>query len=280
MHEIGSSARPNWPLAVVISAGGMGMVAARRLAQRHRVLIADIDAVRAEVAADALRREGGDVTSLECDVTVPASVAALAARVAELGRFRVLAHVVGLSPSLADFGTIIRVNLGGAARVAESLLPFATVGSAAILVASLAAHTYRPSEAIEVLLREPTDPTLIDRLAAALGPQQATPQLAYPISKYALLCYCRRQAVAWGARGARIVSLSPGLIASPQGALEFARNPNKLRLYQQSPLQREGTMLEIADAIEFLASDKASFITGTDLLVDGGLAAALATNGS
>jgi NAD(P)-dependent dehydrogenase (short-subunit alcohol dehydrogenase family) len=279
MHNIGSSTRPDWPLAVVISAGGMGKVAARRLAQRHRVLIADIDSVRAEIAAEELRREGGDAASVGCDITDPAAVALLAARVAELGGFRVLAHVAGLSPSLADFGTIIRVNLGGAARVAESLLQFATVGTAAILVASLAAHTYQPSTAIEALLREPTHPALVERLVAELGSQNATPQLAYPISKYALLGYCRRQAVAWGARGARIVSLSPGLIASPQGALEFTANPNKLRLYAQSPLRREGTMLEIADAIEFLASDKASFITGTDLLVDGGLAAAVASAG-
>src|SRR5258706_4364075 len=126
MHNIGSSARPDWPLAVVISAGGMGKVAARRLAQRHRVLIADIDSTRAEIAADQLRKEGGDAVSVGCDITDPAAVAKLAARVAELGSFRVLAHVAGLSPSLADFATIIRVHLRGGAKGAGRPLAIVT----------------------------------------------------------------------------------------------------------------------------------------------------------
>ena len=77
------------------------------------------------------------------------------------------------------------------------------------------------------------------------------------------------------AEGARIVSLSPGLIATPQGAREFEQRPDKHVLFAKTPLQREGTMVEIADAVEFLLSDRASFITGIDLLVDGGIAAAV-----
>jgi NAD(P)-dependent dehydrogenase (short-subunit alcohol dehydrogenase family) len=90
-------------------------------------------------------------------------------------------------------------------------------------------------------------------------------------TKWGILAYARNQAAAWGARGARIVSLSPGLIATTMGALEFEKSPGKRALYEKSPLAREGTMLEIADAVEFLASERASFISGTDLLVDGGL---------
>ncbi|TAL04439.1 MAG: SDR family oxidoreductase [Rhodospirillaceae bacterium] len=275
MHKIGSSARPDWQLAVVIGAGGMGTAAARRLSQHYRILLADIDEARAAAVAEILCKEGGDATGVACDITNPAAVQRLTKTVADMGGFRVLAHVAGLSPSMADFGTIIRVNLTGAVRVAESLLPLASVGTAAILISSLAGHTYRPSETIEALLRGPADPALVDKLMVALGSQQATPQVAYPISKYALMAYCRQQAAAWGERGARIVSLSPGMIATPMGALEFEKSPRKMQLYARTPLKREGTMLEIADAIEFLASDKASFISGTDLLVDGGLAGAL-----
>jgi NAD(P)-dependent dehydrogenase (short-subunit alcohol dehydrogenase family) len=140
----------------------------------------------------------------------------------------------------------------------------------------MAAHIYRPPDAVAGLLGA-VDAELPERLAQALG-EAATPQIAYPLSKLALMAHVRRQARAWGARGARIVSLSPGLIASPQGALEFQNSPGKLKLFEQSPLGREGTLLEIADAIEFLASDRASFISGTDLLVDGGLAAALTSD--
>jgi NAD(P)-dependent dehydrogenase (short-subunit alcohol dehydrogenase family) len=85
---------------------------------------------------------------------------------------------------------------------------------------------------------------------------------------------CRRRVSDWGSHGARIISLSPGLIATPQGAVEF-KSPQKMALYQLTPLEREGTMVEIADAVEFLLSDRASFISGTDLLVDGGIFAAI-----
>jgi NAD(P)-dependent dehydrogenase (short-subunit alcohol dehydrogenase family) len=275
MHRIGSSERPDWPLAVVVSAGGMGMAAARRLSQRHRILIADLDAARAEQAAETLRAEGGDAVSAACDITDPAAVQRLAEAADALGGFRVLAHVAGLSPSMGDFRAIIRVNLMGAAAVADAMRPRAPAGGAAILISSLAGHNFRPAEAVGALLRDPADPDLPDKLVAAVGEAQATPQLAYPLSKHALMAFCRRQAPAWGERGARIVSLSPGLIATPQGAREFAASPTKMKLYERTPLRREGTMLEIADAIEFLASDRASFISGTDLLVDGGLAAAL-----
>jgi NAD(P)-dependent dehydrogenase (short-subunit alcohol dehydrogenase family) len=275
MHRLGSSDRPDWSLAVVIGAGGMGMAVARRLSQRHRILIADIDGARAATAAESLRTEGGDASAIACDITQPGSVQGLARETESKGGFRVLAHVAGLGPSVADFATIVRVNLAGAALVAEVLLPLASTGTAAILIASLAAHGYTPPEDVEAVLREPTHPDLAARLATVIGNDQATPQKAYQLSKYALRCYCRRAARAWGERGARIVSLSPGIIATPMGAREFETSPGKQRMYLQTPLRREGTMLEIADAVEFLASDRASFISGTDLLVDGGLAGTL-----
>jgi NAD(P)-dependent dehydrogenase (short-subunit alcohol dehydrogenase family) len=258
-------------LAVVIGAGGMSMAAARRVAQRYRVLIADLDAARATQRARQLQEEGGQAIAFECDVTDEDAVAALAQEVDRLGQFRALVHVAGLSPSMADFATIMRVNLAGVARVAHSLLPLATNGTAAVLISSLAAHNFRPAAAIAALLIDPTDIHFVERLRKELGVGNDTPEVAYQLSKWGVNSFCRRNALAWGKRGARIVSLSPGLIATPQGALELEVRASKRRLLAQSPLQREGTMHEIADAIEFLVSDKASFISGTDLLVDGGL---------
>jgi len=278
MHKLGTSDRPDWSLAVVIGAGGMGMAAARRLSQHHRILIADIDSARAKSAAETLRAEGGDASAIACDITDPTSVQALARETERKGGFRVLAHVAGLGPSAGDYGTIVRVNLAGAALVAEALLPLASTGTAAVLIASLAAHGYVPPAEVDAVLRDPTHPDLVARLSAAIGAGQATPQKAYQLSKYALRIYCQRASRAWGERGARIVSLSPGIIATPMGAREFDQSPRKHQMYAQTPLQREGTMLEIADAIEFLTSDRASFISGTDLLVDGGLFAALSHN--
>ncbi len=273
-HKIGTSARPDRSLAVVIGAGGMGMAVARRMAQSYRVLIADLDAARVRDAAATLCAEGADATGIACDITDPGAIRALGERVDELGGFRVLAQVAGLSPSMADFATIVDVDLVGAALVAQELLPRATVGTAAVFIASLAAHNARPTEEIEELLTDPADRQLPRKLLGVLG-EEATPARAYELAKYGLVKFCRTQAPAWGERGARIVSLSPGLIATPQGAQEFERTPAKRALYEHTPLRREGTMLEIGDALDFLVSDRASFISGTDLLVDGGLAAAL-----
>ncbi len=275
MYQYGSSARPDWRLAVVVGAGGMGMAVAKRLAQRYRVLLADIDGARAEAEAAAMRDCGCDITSIACDITSPNSVAAMAGRVGELGGLGVLAHVAGLSPTGSTFDSILRVNLTGAALTAEALLPHAGQGSSAILIASMAAYGIQPNEAELEILRDPATPDLAEELAKAIGPDRANAGMGYTYAKYGLLLYARRNAAAWGARGARIVSLSPGLIATPMGAKEFAANEHKRKMFEASPLKREGTMLEIADAVEFLASDKASFISGTDLLVDGGLTGAL-----
>lgn len=275
MYKYGSSERPDHSLAVVVGAGAMGMAVAHRLAQRHRVLLADIDGARAEAEAAAMRDDGCDASAIACDVTSSDAIAALADAVKERGGLGVLAHVAGLSPTGSDFHSILRVNLMGAALVAEGLLPLAGQGSAAILIASMAAYGIQPTEQELAVLRDPAAPDVAERLAAVVAPERANAGTGYTYAKYGLLLYARRNAAAWGASGARIVSLSPGLIATPMGAKEFEANEHKRKMFEASPLPREGTMLEIADAVEFLASDRASFISGTDLLVDGGLTGAL-----
>jgi len=259
-------------LAVVIGAGGMGAAVARRLSADHSILIADIDEDRARAAA----KEIGAADAIRCDVTSPASVRALAQRVGEAGGLRVLAHVAGLLPSMADFDAILRVNLVGSALVSGALLPHARPGAAAILIASLGAHICAfPHEVLDVLRNHAAAEDLPERLRQVISAGQENPDVAYQLSKFGLVMLARRSARDWGARGARIVSLSPGLIATPMGAKEFKTNPAKRRLFEMSPQKREGTMDEIADVVAFLASDQASFISGTDILVDGGLAAAL-----
>jgi NAD(P)-dependent dehydrogenase (short-subunit alcohol dehydrogenase family) len=265
---------PAAPVAVVVGAGAMGMAAARRLGERHRLILADRDEPHLQRQSEALRAEGHDVVGVACDVVDPAAVARLAAATAQRGPLRVLAHVVGLSPSMADWRTIMNVNLVGAALVHDAMLPLAVADAAAIFVASMAAQIAPPADDVTALLDRPLEPGFSERLEAALR-EPPTPALAYQLSKFALVRMCQRNAAAWGARGARIVSLSPGLIASPMGALEFERQPMKHGLLQRTPLGREGGLLEIADALEFLASDRASFVSGIDLLVDGGLAAAM-----
>jgi len=251
----------------------MGAAIARRLGARHRLILADRDPAHLDRLIAALRVEGHDARGVLCDVTDPVAVAKLAQAVSEAGPLAALAHVVGLSPSMGDFRAIMAVNLVGARLIHDAMLPLAGTGAAAIFIASLAAHAAPIDVSLHAILDDPLAPAFLDTLEGALG-EPATPTLAYRLSKSALIRLCQREARAWGTRGARILSLSPGLIATPMGALEFEKQPMKYDMLAATPLAREGTMLEIAATVDFLVSRDASFISGTDILVDGGLLAA------
>lgn len=272
----GSNSRADLPLAVVVGAGGMGAAVARRLGQTHRLMIADRDIAHCSAVCAALGTEGHDAAPFACDVTRAADVARLAAAAAAAGPVRTLANVVGLSVAADDFGLILEVNLVGAARMAEEFHAVLAPGGCAVFVSSCSAHLGTPDAASMALLDAPLAPGLVSGLEAALGTGGASPGAGYMFSKVGLNRMCRRLAPAWGKRGLRIVSLSPGLIATPMGAEAYRHSAGKRAMFDAIPLGREGTMIEIAGVIDFLASPAASFISGTDILVDGGMIAAIA----
>ena len=278
--QTGTNERPGLPVALVIGGGGMGMSTARRLGQSHRVVLASQSAAKNAVREAALREDGIDAVTVQFDVTDPDSVAELAGFAAKTGPLRTLAHVAGLSPSMGDWQQIFSVNLIGTALTERAFLELAFPGTAAVFVSSSAGHLAEPlPREVVAVLDDPLTPGFFDRLNEVIPADGQTPLQAYRLSKWALNRMCRRRAAAWGAKGARIVSMSPGPIATPMGARELAGPSRevKLKLMEKLPIAREGTMMETADAIEFLASDRASYITGTDLLVDGGKVAATRT---
>ncbi len=274
MSEPGGNARPDLPLAVVVGAGGMAMAVARRLGHGHRLLIADRDEAHLARQVARLEEEGHDASGLRCDLTRAEDIAALAAHAADAGPVKVLANVVGLSVAAGDFDLIMRVNLIGAARVAEAFLPILAPGGCGLFISSSSAHMAPVAEGLWPLLDAPTAPDFLERLHAALG-DQAQVNLAYPLSKAALNRMCLRLAAPWGRKGLRILSMSPGLIATPMGAESYKHSAGKRKLFDATPLGREATMLEVANLVEFLVSDRASYLTGIDILMDGGLIAAL-----
>jgi NAD(P)-dependent dehydrogenase (short-subunit alcohol dehydrogenase family) len=264
-------------VAVVTGAGGdMGLACARRLGRSGRsLLLAELDGARLRAAAQVLHREGLAAREVACDVSDPAAVRGLAQACAAAGPLAALVHTAGLSPTMAGGERILRVNLVGTALLAEAFRPLACQGSAAVLIASQAAHfaADRATPALDALLDDPLRADLVERLAEldpdALGPA------AYPWSKRGVIRLALREAPAWGARGARIVSLSPGIIDTGMGRQEFAQQPFMTTIVAHTPLGRMGSADEIAAVVEFLCSDAASFVTGTDVLVDGGSTAAV-----
>lgn len=255
------------PTDVVIGAGrGMGAEVARRLVARgHRLLVVD----RNEDAARALATElTGGVHAMGCDITDPAAVDALAD---EAGRVGALVVTAGLSPHMGAGSRIIEVNLVALDRVVRTFEASIGPGSVGVCFASMAARMVPADPSVDALLDDPSSPTLLDDLGA-LGLVD-DPGVAYAVSKRGVVRLIERCSRAWGARGARLVSVSPGVIDTPMGRLEDENQPMMATMVADSALRREGRADEVAAVVAFLVSDAASYISGTDVLVDGGTVA-------
>jgi NAD(P)-dependent dehydrogenase (short-subunit alcohol dehydrogenase family) len=251
---------------VVIGAGsGMGLAVAEAIAGERPLLLADLDVA----AVEALARRLPHATAAGCDVTDATAVAELAGQVPMLGALVVTA---GLSPTMAPGRRIVEVNIVGMARVLSAFEPAVGPGSVAVCFASLAAHAVPPlPDELLAVLDDPLGPDYVDRLLAA-GLPVDDPGAAYALSKHAVLRAVRARSGAWGARGGRILSVSPGIIDTPMGRQEYSRQPAMPGMVVGSPLGRQGTAEEVAAVVAFLCSDAASFMTGSDVLVDGGAA--------
>lgn len=248
------------------AAGGMGRAIATRFAAAgDHLVLTDIDPDSLGAVAAELP---GSPVSVAGDLTDPAVSGALADAVAAAGPLRAVAHTAGLSPTMAEWDRVLAVNLIGSVRVLDALDPFVGRGTAAVCVASQASHFVgEPDPALATVLADPLAP---DFLAKAADAGVDDSGMAYAFSKWALRRLVVERAPAWGARGARITSLSPGIIGTAMGHQEMEQQEAMAMILDATPLGRIGTAEEIAAVIEFLCSDAASFVTGTDILVDGG----------
>jgi NAD(P)-dependent dehydrogenase (short-subunit alcohol dehydrogenase family) len=252
------------------AASGMGLACARRLvAGGGTVVTADLEPVPMD-----------GVVAVTCDVSSADDVARLTAEAAGHGAIRSLVHAAGVSPTMADWRRIFEVDLMGTARILAAFEPVMAEGGAAVCVASMAAPLGAPrgSDAnLETLLADPLTPDLLESLAAL--PALADPGAAYSWAKRGVIQLVALAAPAWGRRRARINSVSPGIIDTPMGRQELEQQASMEMLRDLTPLSRIGDAEDIAGVVMFLLSDEASFVTGIDVLVDGGVVAALSYAG-
>ena len=266
-------------VVVVTGMGGMGEAVARRLGNGRSVVLTDVDDAQLARVADALGTEGYSVHAVRTDVSSADDVSALARVAADLGDIRCVVHTAGVSPTQGSTQRIIDVDVVGTALVLDAFEPHVRTGTVAVCIASMAATFTELSPDVLRLLA--TTPTPELHTLDALDPTTMEPGIAYGIAKRANRARVEAAAVTWGRRGGRVVSISPGIIATPMTVEELAGpSGDTMRgMIEMSPSARLGTPADIAAAVEFLASPAASFITGTDLLVDGGVVAAVRTSG-
>jgi NAD(P)-dependent dehydrogenase (short-subunit alcohol dehydrogenase family) len=208
-------------------------------------------------------RAGADVV---CDITDRGSIERLAEGV---DRLDALVLTAGVSPVQAGARTILDVDLAGAARVLDIFGRLVGPGSVAVVVASMAAHLVAGHLSDDVL--SAIDDPLSERALAASD----DPGFAYAIAKVGVQRLVRRTALEWGPRGGRCVSVSPGVIATPMGLAEMESGLGASDLMRLGVFGRPGRPDEIAAVIAFVCTPAASFLTGTDVLVDGGVVAAV-----
>jgi len=263
---------------------GMGLACGRRLADMvDRLLLVDLDETTVTAAAEdlAARGRGAVVEPFVLDVTDREGLERLARRASELGALRAVAHAAGISPTMADWKRILTVDLVGTAMLAEVLRPLATAGTATACFASMAALLGSSSSnpAADAALDAPLEERFLDRLHDALGATIEDSGIAYAWAKRGVQRLVRQEAVRLGPFGARICSVSPGIIDTPQGRQEARTHTSMEVMVQRTPLGRTGRADEVAAVVAFMLSDEASFLTGTDVLVDGGVCAELLGSG-
>ncbi len=268
---------PSDRVVVVTGAGGIAAAAARRLAPGATLLLGSRSERSLARLAEELRSTGYDVHAQVLDVADAAAVDRFAASADSLGRVDVVVHTAGVSPVTATTEQIIAIDLIGASLVLDAFGEVISAGGAGAFISSMAgAMLTLASEDERQLMMTPTD--LLLELPLLSSKRFTHPHQAYQLAKRANQLRVRAASQAWGARHGRVNTISPGLVMTAMGAMELAQpvEGGYLRkMTEISALRRAGTPDDVAAVVEFLVGPQARFVTGTDVLVDGGVFGAL-----
>ncbi len=261
---------------VVIGAGSIGQAIARRVGAGKHILLADLRQENNDAAAKILSEAGFVVSTTIVDVSSKESVQALVETAMAIGGITGLIHAAGVSPSQASPATILKVDLYGTALVLEKFGSVIESGGSGVVIASQSGHRLPslPAEQDKALATAPTEELLslpflqLDQVKDSLH--------AYQLSKRGNSLRVKAEAVRWGKRGARINTISPGIIITPLAKEELAgpRGDGYRRMLEISPAGRAGTPDEVGTVGALLMGPDGAFITGSDFLMDGGVTSA------
>ena len=258
-------------------AGGMGLATATIVGRDHSVVLCDVRTNRLTEAATTLEGLGIAATIVDCDVTGRAAVNGLFDTANDLGTIASVIHTAGVSPSMGPADYVMRTNALGTLNVNEAFFAVGGEGSAIVNVASMAAHIL-PAEMISTvqfpLALDDADAFMDAMLTACeIVPEEARSGIAYALSRSFVRWYSQSQAERFSARGMRILSVSPGSIDTEMGRLEEKAGAGAM--VAEAAVPRWGKPEEMAELLAFCASEKAGYLTGTDILNDGGVVASM-----
>lgn len=262
-------------VVVLIGSGLIGVAIARRVSSGKHILLADLRKENAEAAATVLSNAGFEVTTTTVDVSSREQVKRLAQEAAALGEVSGLIHAAGVSPSQASPQQILAVDVYGTALVLEEFGKVIAPGGSGVVIASQSGHRLGAlsDEQNKLLATTPADELLA---LPMLQPDQVKDSLhAYQLSKRGNALRVMAEAVRWSKRGARINTISPGIIITPLAKDELTgpRGAGYRRMIELCPVGRAGTSDEVANVAALLMGPDGAFITGSDFLMDGGVTA-------
>ena len=263
-------------VVVVVGAGQIGQAIARRIGAGKQVVLACLKEEESAIAAKTFFNAGFNAIPAQVDVASRASVSALLEQAQQLGPVTGLIHAAGLSPSQASIEAILRVDLYGTALVLELFGQVMAAGGSGIVIASQSGHRLPAltSEQDKSLALTPTEELLALDLVL---PQNVKDTLhAYQLSKRGNSLRVMAEAVSWGKRGARINTISPGIVITPLANDELTgpRGAAYRRMIEGSPVGRAGTPDEVGQLAALLMGPDGGFISGSDFLMDGGVTSA------
>ncbi len=260
---------------ILTGAGQIGMAIARRMGYGRKIMIGDKKTENAQTIAKIMNDAGFDVEAMEMDLSSRDSIKKLIAKAQEYGDITMLVNAAGVSPSQAPIEAILKVDLYGTAVLLEEVGKVIKEGGVGVTISSQSGHrmpALTPKED-EQLACTPTEELLkLD----ILQPENIKDTLhAYQMAKRCNEKRVMAESVKWGEKGARINSISPGIVVTPLAMDEFngPRGDFYKNMFAKCPAGRPGTADEIANVAELLMSDKGAFITGADFLIDGGATA-------
>lgn len=260
---------------ILTGAGQIGMAITRRVGYGKKIVVGDKRMENAEEFVRIMNNAGFDAVPIEMDLSSRESILNLIAKARKYGEISMLVNAAGVSPSQASVESILKVDLYGTAVLLEEVGKIIKEGGIGVTISSQSGHRM-PALTVEEDEQLATTPTEELLLLDILQPQNIRDTLhAYQMAKRCNVKRVMAEAVKWGERGARINSISPGIVVTPLAIDEFngPRGDFYKNMFAKCPAGRPGIADEIANVAELLMSDRGAFIIGADFLIDGGATA-------